>query len=258
MSRLSIVSFGYRHGAPPKADLVTDLRLYRNPYVLPWVWHQTARDRAVVAAVLGTPGYEAALTRLVAAANLHAKDNGACDSNTDPATAGSAQMVYAIGSTNGRHRSVVAAIDLAERLKRTRLGLAVTVSHRDLDKPGRPRPLRGSTSPTQETDTRGDAGDAGDAAAVFAHCRTATGLISDGAARTIASWWADGPLGERFTFTGAVEAGLWDELADAGAVAPLVELVSPDHGDAVLKLRDYVVHHAGRGPVAGWSEVWVR
>jgi hypothetical protein len=95
----------------------------------------------------------------------------------------------------------------------------------------------------------------GDAAAAFEHCRTATGLISDGAARTIASWWTDGPLAQQFASTGTVTEGVWDELVDGGAV---VQQVSAEHGDALRKLRDYLTHHAGRGPVAGWSGVWVR
>jgi hypothetical protein len=95
----------------------------------------------------------------------------------------------------------------------------------------------------------------GDAAAAFEHCRQTTGLISDGAARTIASWWTDGPLAEQFASTGTVTEGVWDELTDRGAV---VRQVNPDHRQALEKLRDYLTRHAGRGPVQGWSEVWVR
>jgi hypothetical protein len=96
-----------------------------------------------------------------------------------------------------------------------------------------------------------------DETAVFAHCRatTITGLISDGAARTIASWWADEQLGQSFVTTGAVTEGVWDELVDGGAV---IVQVSPEHAAALRMLRDYLTHHAGCGPVAGWSGVWVR
>lgn len=94
-----------------------------------------------------------------------------------------------------------------------------------------------------------------DEKAVFAHCRTTTGLISDGAARTIASWWVSGPTGQSFVTTGAVPEGVWDELVDGGAV---VTTAPPEHAAALQMLRDYLTHHAGRGPVAGWSGVWVR
>lgn len=94
-----------------------------------------------------------------------------------------------------------------------------------------------------------------DEKAVFAHCRTTTGLISDGAARTIASWWVSGPTGQSFVTTGAVPEGVWDELVDGGAV---VTTASPEHAAALQMLRDYLTHHAGRGTVAGWSGVWVR
>jgi hypothetical protein len=91
--------------------------------------------------------------------------------------------------------------------------------------------------------------------AVFNHCRTATGLISDGAARTIASWWADEQAGASFVTTGAVPAGVWNGLTDRGRI---VRQVNEDHRLALEKLHAYLTHHAGRGPVAGWSEVWVR
>lgn len=90
--------------------------------------------------------------------------------------------------------------------------------------------------------------------AVFTHCRT-TNLISDGAARTIASWWADEQAGLTFVTTGAVPAGVWNGLTDRGAI---LTQVNADHSLALERLHDYLAHHAGRGPVAGWSEVWVR
>jgi hypothetical protein len=94
-----------------------------------------------------------------------------------------------------------------------------------------------------------------DEKAVFAHCRTTTGLISDGAARTIASWWVCGLLGQSFVSTGAVPEGVWEELVDGGAV---LTKASPEHAVALQMLHAYLTHHAGRGPVAGWSGVWVR
>ncbi|MFJ2635810.1 hypothetical protein ACIO6U_28200 [Streptomyces sp. NPDC087422] len=91
--------------------------------------------------------------------------------------------------------------------------------------------------------------------AVFTHCRTTPGLISDGAARTIASWWADEQAGLSFVTTGAVPDGVWNGLTDRGTV---IHQVNAPHRMALEKLRDYLTHHAGRGPVAGWVEVWVR
>lgn len=92
--------------------------------------------------------------------------------------------------------------------------------------------------------------------AVFTHCRTTTGLISDGAARTIASWWwADDSVAMSFVTTGAVLDGVWNALTDRGAV---LGQVTGDHRLALEKLHAYLDRHAGRGPVAGWSEVWVR
>ncbi|MFJ4412592.1 hypothetical protein [Streptomyces sp. NPDC088910] len=94
-----------------------------------------------------------------------------------------------------------------------------------------------------------------DERAVFDHCRTTPGLISDGAARTIASWWADDLIGSSFVTTGAVPDGVWNAITDRGVI---VRQVNADHRLALEKLHDYLNRHAGRGPVTGWSEVWVR
>lgn len=94
-----------------------------------------------------------------------------------------------------------------------------------------------------------------DEIATFNHCRSAPGLISDGAARTIASWWVDGQLGLSFVTTGAVPDGVWDELTNGGTI---VRQVNDNHRLALQKLHAYLNRHAGRGPVPGWSKVWVR
>lgn len=94
-----------------------------------------------------------------------------------------------------------------------------------------------------------------DETAVFAHCAEQSRLgelIGDGCARTIASWYADGPLTQSFATTGAVTDGLWGELTRRSSGA------NADHQGALSMLRAYLTSHQGRGPVPGWHELWIR
>lgn len=82
-------------------------------------------------------------------------------------------------------------------------------------------------------------------------------VITDGCARTIAAWWhspstADVPM-SALSHTGAV---------DVAGLLPLVERnkvgADTDTCEALDALAAYARHHGDRGPVDGWSNVWVR
>jgi RNase adaptor protein for sRNA GlmZ degradation len=56
---LTVISFGYRYGVPPQADLVFDLRFLPNPYFVPELKPLTGEDlpgRALRARAVGDPG----------------------------------------------------------------------------------------------------------------------------------------------------------------------------------------------------------
>ena len=79
--------------------------------------------------------------------------------------------------------------------------------------------------------------------------------ISDSTARTIASWYAEGMgVGQAFASTGSIEDPtlLWRELG-AG-----YEHESAPFRLALDMLGTYLVNAGKRGPVAGWSDLWVR
>jgi hypothetical protein len=85
-------------------------------------------------------------------------------------------------------------------------------------------------------------------------------LISDGAARAIASWWREGRLGESFVSCGAIQdvEDLWRELTLTGNGMDCYAEATTSDKFLLDKLREYLVAKGQRGPVAGWSELWVR
>jgi UPF0042 nucleotide-binding protein len=116
---ITVISFGYLHGAPPAADVVQDMRPYRDPHVDPAMRQLTGTDPAVIKKVLDTPGVTGLIYQLAL--------------NAAAAAAGGSAVTYAVGCAGGRHRSVVVANALAAAL-RVR-GLAVEVEHRDMHRP---------------------------------------------------------------------------------------------------------------------------
>jgi UPF0042 nucleotide-binding protein len=119
---MTILSFGFKYGLPPDADIVADMRFLPNPF-----WNDALRpfsgeDEVVKEYVLAQPGavefldsYAAALRPVVEGYQRENKRHS----------------VVAVGCTGGQHRSVVAAQELAARLSDVP-GLAVRVRHRDL------------------------------------------------------------------------------------------------------------------------------
>ena len=53
--RLTIMSFGFKFGLPPEADLVLDVRCLPNPFYVPELKHKTGLDQEVVDFVMGYP-----------------------------------------------------------------------------------------------------------------------------------------------------------------------------------------------------------
>jgi len=119
----SLVSFGFKHGAPYDADLVFDVRFLPNPHFVEALRPLDGRDQRVSDFVLEHPEAQELLRHLVDFLKfllpLHERE-------------GKAYLTIAIGCTGGRHRSVV----LVEELRRVLegLGYAPTVAHRDVER----------------------------------------------------------------------------------------------------------------------------
>lgn len=110
MRKLQITSFGFRHGQPPAADLVVDLRDLKNPEHDRELRKLRGTDEPVAQEVRQSAGYEKLFhqTKFKAA---------------------SARSV-AVGCKSGHHRAVVLAIDLSQHFKN--LGYEVNLTHRDI------------------------------------------------------------------------------------------------------------------------------
>ena len=120
---LTVVSFGYRYGVPPQADLVFDLRFLPNPYFVPELKPLTGEDPRVARHVLERPETQEFLNRIVDLAQFlfprYQRE-------------GKAYLTVALGCTGGKHRSVAVAAAFAQRLGAG--GAGVQLQHRDIEK----------------------------------------------------------------------------------------------------------------------------
>ena len=61
--RLTVMSFGFKFGIPPEADLVLDVRCLPNPFYVPELKHKTGLDEEVVDFVMSHPEAQELLKR---------------------------------------------------------------------------------------------------------------------------------------------------------------------------------------------------
>lgn len=119
---VTVMSFGFKYGLPTDVDLVADMRFLPNPFWVPELKAHTGEESPVRDYVLSQPGarefidaYALALRPVLEGYQRENKRHS----------------VVAIGCTGGKHRSVVTALELADRLADVP-GVAVRVKHRDL------------------------------------------------------------------------------------------------------------------------------
>ncbi len=118
---VSLVSFGFRYGTPPSAELMFDVRFLPNPHFEPSLKERTGEDPEVAKFVLESPRSQELVDRLreLLGFLLPLYDRE-----------GKAYLTIGIGCTGGRHRSVAIADALAAVLRVD--GREVNVSHRDV------------------------------------------------------------------------------------------------------------------------------
>jgi len=119
--RVSVLSFGFKHGVPQEADMVLDARFLPNPHWVPALRDLTGLDRAVsdyVADQSDTPVFVAHIQDMLGFLLPRY------------ATEGKAYFTVAIGCTGGHHRSVAIAEQMGEWLRGRDVPLSVT--HRDI------------------------------------------------------------------------------------------------------------------------------
>jgi UPF0042 nucleotide-binding protein len=119
--RLNVMSFGFKYGLPVDADMVADCRFLPNPHWVPDLAPLTGQDEQVRDYVLAQPGAAEFLDAFVAAVGV---------ALAGYQREGKHHAMLAVGCTGGKHRSVVMAEQIAERLAGSWPG--VRVAHRDL------------------------------------------------------------------------------------------------------------------------------
>ena len=117
-----VLSFAYRHGVPPEADFVFDVRFLANPHHVPALQPLTGREAEVARYVREDPAYAPFFDGVVSMLRplLPAFERD-----------GRSYLTIALGCTGGRHRSVAVAEHLAQEIGGG--NWQVTVRHRDLD-----------------------------------------------------------------------------------------------------------------------------
>jgi UPF0042 nucleotide-binding protein len=120
---IHLLSFGFRHGLPPEADFVFDVRFVPNPYFVETLRDGTGLDPEVSAYVLKQPSANMILGHIAEMAT---------DVLPLAQEEGKYGMTIAVGCTGGHHRSVAIVQALAAQLA-TR-GLQALVTHRDVEK----------------------------------------------------------------------------------------------------------------------------
>jgi RNase adapter protein RapZ len=126
VTRVTVLSFGYKYGLPMDSDLVADVRFLPNPFWIPELKEFTGRDDAVRDYVLSQEGAEEFIDRYLDL--LHLVGAGY-------RREGKRYLTVSIGCTGGKHRSVAISEEIARRLAgpgRDADGIAVDVVHRDL------------------------------------------------------------------------------------------------------------------------------
>ena len=121
---LTIASFAFARGISRTADLVFDLRFLPNPHWVEDLRPLTGQDQPVRDYLAREPSWGETMQRI---------ESLLIDWIPRYWAAGKSYVTVAFGCTGGRHRSVAAAVEMAERLRSA--GFAPNVRHRDLASP---------------------------------------------------------------------------------------------------------------------------
>jgi UPF0042 nucleotide-binding protein len=122
--QVHVISFGFKYGLPPEADLVVDVRFLANPFFVPELKALDGEDTEIREFVLKTPEAAALIAKYTNLIDfllpLYEKE-------------GKTQLNLAVGCTGGRHRSVVMARAFHDHIAVRRH--RVELIHRDIHQP---------------------------------------------------------------------------------------------------------------------------
>lgn len=122
--KVRVLSFGFKFGPPVDADMVFDVRFLDNPYFVPQLSKLPGTSSAVREYVRESEGAAEFLDRAASLLQF-------CLPRFE--REGKSYLTIGVGCTGGRHRSVVLAEQLAERLRK-QAGLRIDLVHRDVER----------------------------------------------------------------------------------------------------------------------------
>lgn len=121
--KTNIMSFGFKYGIPPDADLVIDMRFLTNPFFVTSLKNQDGESHDVKNFVLSLNETKIFLDKYLDLLEylfpLYQKE-------------GKAYLTIAVGCTGGRHRSVAIARKIFEHFNS--IGIKAGIIHRDIDR----------------------------------------------------------------------------------------------------------------------------
>jgi UPF0042 nucleotide-binding protein len=120
--RVSLRSFGFKHGPPRDVDIILDVRFLPNPHWVPELRPLKGTDQPVRDYVLEADGASGFLDRAEGLLEFLIPRYQA---------EGKSYLSIGIGCTGGHHRSVAIAEELAKRIGDS--GVKVVVRHRDIE-----------------------------------------------------------------------------------------------------------------------------
>lgn len=132
---IRVLSFGYKHGDPPRADLLFNVRFAANPFHQKGLANLDGRDPRVREFVLAQPAIQRSLPAFLLAARAFVRECVVSGSDNFQI------VTIAVGCAGGRQRSVAIAEELAaaiaDELAQVEPAVPplpqVTVHHRDLN-----------------------------------------------------------------------------------------------------------------------------
>jgi UPF0042 nucleotide-binding protein len=122
--KVTVTSFGFKHGTPRVGDLLFDVRFLPNPHWVEELRPLTGRDEPVRRHVMDQPDTEEFVGQLEEMLRFLVPRYR---------REGKSYLTIGIGCTGGRHRSVALAEHIAE-LVRSLPDVDVAVRHRDIDR----------------------------------------------------------------------------------------------------------------------------
>ncbi len=121
--RVSLRSFGFKHGTPRDTDLLFDVRFLPNPHWVPELRPLRGTDERVAEYVMGADGAKEFVDRI---------DDLLAFLIPRFEAEGKSYLAVSIGCTGGHHRSVAISEELGRRLEQH--GVKASVRHRDIER----------------------------------------------------------------------------------------------------------------------------